>query len=131
MLDLDGVIVEWVDLPGLRRTEDPIEEAAIAASLPILEQATLVVHLVAPDVFDPGLPPGIEPIEGILRVGTKSDLSPSSPAEGDLDLLVSARADVGISELARRIRDAIVRPEDLVGAGRWRFSDVLPRSDDA
>ncbi len=130
LLDLDGVIVEWVDLPGLRRTDDPIEAAAIAASLPVLKQATLIVHLVAPDVPDPGLPSGLEPVEGVLKVGTKCDLA-SAGSIGDLpDLRVSALEGVGITELAGRIRTLIVRPEDLAASGRWRFTAALPEPDD-
>lgn len=128
LLDLDGVIVEWVDLPGLRRTDDPIEEAAITASLPILKQATLIVHLVAPDVPDPGLPPGIAPAEGVLQVGTKSDLPQAASVDDPPDLRVSALEAVGITELARRIRNLIVRPEDLAAPGRWPFSAALPGS---
>ena len=98
-----------IELPfKLKQGQIEVEEAAIAASLPILEQATLIVHLVAPDVIDPGLPAGIEPEEGVLRVGTKSDLPRTGADDGSLDHRVSALEGVGIGDLAQQIGRAHV-----------------------
>ncbi|MBC03843.1 MAG: hypothetical protein CMJ34_11170 [Phycisphaerae bacterium] len=118
-LDLAGVVVEWIDTPGLRRTDDPIEERAIEASLEAIREATLVVRLLAPDVPDPELPDDLSPEEGILDVRSKIDLQPES-APG-----ISAVTGEGIPELAMELRDRIVRPEDLSSNGRWCFCDEL------
>ncbi|MCP4833337.1 MAG: GTP-binding protein [Phycisphaera sp.] len=120
-LDLGGVVVEWIDTPGLRETDDPIELAAIQASLAAIRTATLVVRLRAPDVADPRLPDDLAPAEGILDVRSKSDLR---PARGT-DIGVSARTGEGIVELARAVRSRIVREEDLSSTGRWAFHEEL------
>jgi tRNA modification GTPase len=51
LADLDGVAVLLVDTPGLRATEDPIEQAAIAGSRAQVAAADVVVV-----VFDAGRP---------------------------------------------------------------------------
>ena len=120
-LDLAGVVVEWIDTPGLRKTDDPIEQAAIDASVSAIRTATLVVRLLAPDVPDPRLPEGLAPEEGILDVHSKIDLEPPSvPGFG-----VSAATGAGILELARELRSRIVRDDDLTARGRWCFCDEL------
>ena len=120
-LDLAGVVVEWIDTPGLRKTEDPIERAAIDASLSAIRSATLVVRLVAPDVPDPRLPDGLSPEEGILDVHSKIDLQPQSGPEPG----VSAVTGEGIRELAGELRTRIVREDDLASKGRWCFCEEL------
>ena len=124
-LDLRGVVVEWIDTPGLRETDDLIEQAAIQASLAAIRAATLVVRLHAPDIEDPRLPDDLSPAEGILDVHSKSDLQPPDGT----DIGVSARTGEGIVELARTVRSRIVREEDLSSLGRWVFHDELRSSE--
>ena len=124
-LDLRGVVVEWIDTPGLRETDDPIEQAAIQASLAAIRAATLVVRLHAPDIEDPRLPDDLSPAEGILDVHSKSDLQPPDGT----DIGVSARTGEGIVELARTVRSRIVREEDLSSLGRWVVHDELRSSE--
>ena len=123
-LDLDGVVVEWLDTPGLRDSEDPIETAAIAAAMEAIRHAVLVIHLVAPDVEDAGLPEGLAPVEGVLRVRGKADLLGHRAAcanEDEIDLRVSAVTGEGITAFASVVRNRIVRAEDLAFEGRWPF----------
>lgn len=123
-LDLDGVVVEWVDTPGLRVVDDPVESAAIAATLEAVRDAVLVVHLVAPDVEDTRLPEGLVPPEGVLRVQGKADLldhADRSPATTGMDARISAVTGEGIPELAKALRNHIVRTEDIAFDGRWPF----------
>ena len=120
-LDLAGVVVEWVDTPGLRESEDPIERSAIEASLSTIRAATLVVRLIAPNLADPRLPDGLDPEEGILEVRSKIDLR-TEPGPG---LGVSARTGRGIRELAEELRGRIIREDDLATEGRWCFCEEL------
>ena len=124
-LDLDGVVVEWVDTPGLRDTDDSIETAAIAATLDAIRPAVLVIHLMAPDVEDAGLPAGLAPAEGVLRVQGKADLLEADDGvpstDGEIDLRISALTGEGIPGLANAVRNRIVRAEDLAFEGRWPF----------
>lgn len=123
-LELDGVVVEWIDTPGLRDADDPIENAAIAAAMEAIRQAMLVIHLVAPDVEDASLPADLAPTEGVLRVQGKTDLlevdAPPSAHDG-IDLRISAVTGEGIAEFASEVRNRIVRAEDLDFEGRWPF----------
>ena len=123
-LELDGVVVEWIDTPGLRDADDPIENAAIAAAMEAIRQAMLVIHLVAPDVEDASLPADLAPTEGVLRVQGKTDLlevdAPRSAHDG-IDLRISAVTGEGIAEFASEVRNRIVRAEDLDFEGRWPF----------
>ena len=123
-LDLDGVVVEWLDTPGLRDTDDPIENAAISAAMEAIRHAVLVIHLVAPDVEDAGLPASLAPAEGVLRVRSKADLLESGavPAADDVvDLRISAVTGEGIAEFAHAVRNRVVRADDLAFEGRWPF----------
>lgn len=120
-LDLSGVVVEWIDTPGLRETDDPIEQAAIESSLAAIRTATLVVRLRAPEIDDPRLPPDLAPPEGFLDVRSKVDLLPAAGPE----IGVSARTGDGVVALARMLRSRIVRDEDLTSTGRWCFHHEL------
>lgn len=117
-LELGGVVVEWIDTPGLRETDDEIERAAIAASLDAIRRATLIVHLASPDTEDAALPATLDPPEGVLRVANKIDLC-GTPSTADL--AIGARDGIGIEALAIAIRRRIVRDEDLTFRGRWAF----------
>jgi len=122
-IDLAGVVVDWIDTPGLRESDDAIEQAAIQSSLAVIRNAVLVIHLIAPDVTDHGLPEGLAPEEGIIRVQTKSDLPATTPISADHS--VSAIDDRGMTSLAGLIRDRIVRAEDFDFEGRWAFAPGL------
>lgn len=120
LLDLNGVVIEWIDTPGLRESDDPIERAAIKASLSSIREATLIIHLTAPDVANAVLPDDLDPPEGILSVQNKVDLLGSTEVPAG-QITVSAKRGTGILELAQMIRRRIVRDADLNFNGRWRF----------
>ena len=125
-LDLDGLVVEWVDTPGFRETDDPIERAAISAARAALRDATLLVEVAAPDVET--LPESLEPASAtdVLRIWNKTDLAP--PSEGDQRFPISAETGVGIVELARMVRDRLVDADDLASSSRWCFHPSLAES---
>ncbi len=124
LIELAGVVIEWVDTPGLRDTDDPIERAAIELSLPAIHDAILVVHLTSPDTEDAPLPEALAPEEGVLRVANKRDIAP--PDASTVDFEISAAGDDGIVELAREIRRRIVRNEDLASTARWNRVGPAP-----
>lgn len=123
VLELDGVVVEWIDTPGLRESDDEIERAAIALAAEAVHAATLVVHLDSPDTDPPPLPSGLDPVAGVIRVLAKSDLPNARPDAHDL--AVSATHGEGLSELARLVRSRLVHDEDLAFTGRWSFHPTL------
>jgi tRNA modification GTPase len=122
-LEFGGVVVEWIDTPGLRATDDAIEHAAITASLPAIRGATLIVHLTSPDTENAVIPDGLAPSEGVLRVVNKLDLDPSAAELADL--AISAGTGEGVVKLAQAVRERLVRAEDLEFHGRWAFDPRL------
>lgn len=117
------IAVRWLDTPGLRRTDDPIEQHAIDLAAAAIESAHVLVALRDPR-FDWPADPG-RPID--LWVLNKIDtLSASPPGDGNspaTPLLISAADRRGLDQLQRRIIThlglANLRPEP------WAFSMPL------
>lgn len=119
MLELDGLVVRWLDLPGFRTTDDPIESQAIRMARDWAAWADLVVSC-NPDPGDGSAGEGIIPD---LSVRTKVDLS----ARGaDTGLSCSALTGQGLSELARVIRRRLLPDDILDTEAVW----ALPRPSD-
>ena len=124
-IDLDGVVVDWIDTPGLRETDDPVERAAIEATCHALGEAALLVRTKAPDVVSTAIPGDLRPAAGVIDVWNKCDLA-SAPRVVDPMIPVSATTGEGILDLARAIRSRLVHDEDLAEPGRWEFHPTLP-----
>lgn len=124
-LDLAGIRVDWIDTPGLRACDDPVEKEALALAAREVAAADLVVLLAAPDQQWAGE----EMARGraALRVMSKGDLDPLrlAPIAAEAECVVSSRNRRGLSELAAAIRDRLVPWEDLLHPGRWRFDERL------
>ena len=114
-IDLAGLVVRWVDTPGLRDTTDPIESEAAAAAAEVARHATLLVLCGDPSTPAPGITGGeVAPLTITLR----SDLGPPDPRA---DLAVSIPQSRGLSALVTAIRDRLVRSEALADPRPWRF----------
>ncbi|MFT3788240.1 MAG: 50S ribosome-binding GTPase [Tepidisphaeraceae bacterium] len=111
--DINGLIVQLLDTPGLRATSDAIEEQAIAQSAAPTREAGLIVVLLD----------GVEAVEGQLalarrlehecsgrtmRVLNKVDLARGEWKGVSVDCAISARDGVGVDELRRRMRDRLL-----------------------
>ena len=119
---LEGLAGNLVDLPGERRSDDPVEQRAIEMGRRFLEEADLLVALVTPE--DPDLPPLLRRPD--LVVTNKVDLGPAVTEHG-----ISALTGKGLPELARRIRETLLPEAVLRGDGRpWLFHPAL-REDEA
>ncbi|MBL9148389.1 MAG: 50S ribosome-binding GTPase [Phycisphaerae bacterium] len=120
-VNLDGLVVDWFDTPGLRDTEDPIEREAISLAKAIIDGADLVVAAAEPG----GSWPDVGRVPD-LRLLTKSDLAASHPPPSPpSDIAVSATTGAGIAEFAVRIRELLVPTEDLESPRPWIFDDRL------
>lgn len=121
MLDLAGLVVRYVDTPGLRPEGecDAIERAAVAAALAVVRTADLVLLCgdgghASPDAMALGLPDGVL----TRRVGLRRDLG---PALGAVDVETSAATGLGLEALAALVRETLV-PDDVLRDPRpWRF----------
>jgi predicted GTPase len=114
LIDLAGLVVRWVDTPGLGRGADEIAREAEEIARGVAARADLMVA--CGDGW--ARPPEIESAGDRLTVATRADLGvPAWP----YDLAVSALHGRGVPELVTRVRDVLVPPV-LVADGRpWRF----------
>ena len=115
-LALDGLVVCYVDTPGVRPDQDELERAATAIARQVAERADLVLVL-----GDPHAEP-VEPWPALaaprLRVMLRSDLGGASWAS---DVRVCAIRDEGLGELAAAIRRRLSPREAALRATPWRF----------
>lgn len=117
LLDFGGVVVRFVDTPGLRTDPDPIESQALASAKRLVERADLVVSVA--DVQSPfvewsrAAPLG----KSTLRIGLRCDLGPTPGAQCS----VSSRTGSGLEQLSALIREALVSSEALADPRPWRF----------
>lgn len=125
LVELDGLVVRWLDLPGLdvQAAADPVDREAAALARAACAGADLVVRCCDPargevPAAEAGQRAGSWAGRRSLRVGLRADLG--APA-AEVDVAVSARTGAGLTELARRVREALVPEAALEHPGAWRF----------
>lgn len=121
-IELDGVACDFVDLPGDRTSDDPIEVHAITLSQSYLREADLVLALIEPGILKP---PDLERKPDLI-VCNKADIADIgfSPEE----LLVSALTGEGIEDLALALRRILIPEEAIKSTTRpWLFHRYLMR----
>ena len=99
-----GLVVDFYDLPGFRKSDDTIEQEAIGIAKAIQNEADLVLLIADYEHV------WLEQTEKqFIRVATKSDIGRRT----DADISVCAPSNSGMSELAMLIREILVPKEDL------------------
>lgn len=113
LVELDGLVVRYVDTPGVREAGGVEAEAAGLAAA-VVRAADLVLAC-----GDPGAPPPPRPAGAAgLTVCLRADLgAPAWPAE----VVVSVRAGRGLGELAKAVRDRLAPRSLGAGEAPWRF----------
>lgn len=116
-LDLGGLVVRWLDCPGVRSGANEIERRARAAAEAAARGADLVVSCA--DAEQDWLPelPGV----GVVRIATRADLGTRPGAA----LNVSAARGSGLDELAALIRERLAPTSALGFEGPWLFHPRL------
>ncbi|HEX7009143.1 MAG TPA: GTPase [Phycisphaeraceae bacterium] len=134
------VAVRWLDTPGLRQSDDPLEQQAIELAHQVLERADVLVAMRDPATDWPE--PQATPRPPQVWVMNKIDdlpepgLPPSSTrgTRPDDPLPISAAHERGLDALQRVILDRLGLAE-LDDAEPWAFSptlrDALQRGDEA
>ena len=132
-IDLGGLVVDWHDTPGLRRTHDSIEAKALDLARRLLEHADLVIAMTDLEQAWPVLRRDAD-----LRVINKVDLlgsaqtRPRPPVDGhradNEPIRTSALTGTGLSELVTAVRDRLVPPADRLHPGPWLFDPRLTQS---
>lgn len=117
-LDLGGLVVRYVDTPGVHpvpgTAEGQVLAEAQAAAAMVAAGADLILlcsDLTAGEVAGP---PGVE----VVRVGLRSDLG---PGPGPVDVRVSAYTGAGLVELVGLIRERLVPSRLLADPRAWVF----------
>lgn len=119
LLDLGGLVVRYIDTPGVSRTpRDELDAEAQQIAMRVATGADLL--LLCADATAAFLPPvALSPMASVVRVGLRSDLGVVAEA----DVRVSARTGAGMAELVTRLREELV-PMAVLSDGRaWAFWD--------
>ncbi len=128
MLDLGGLVVRWVDTPGVDETVAVGEELKLVG--PVFQSADLVIHAIDHDdaqgQLDPRLIDLINPMIPTLRVRVRSDLGAGIDGldcADYADCSCSSQTGEGIQTLAQTIKERLVPSEALADPRPWRFWD--------
>ncbi|MCB9845383.1 MAG: 50S ribosome-binding GTPase [Phycisphaeraceae bacterium] len=116
MLELDGLTLRYVDVPGFRAKPDDLELQAIDIAMEVARRADLL--LLCGDATHP--PP--DPIGTIpfLRIALRRDLGPPGFLA---DAETAAASDQGLAGLARAVRRSLVSDRALNDPAPWKFWD--------
>jgi hypothetical protein len=117
-IDLAGLVVRYIDTPGLRNNADVVESQAIESLRALLPAADLLLlcadSTACVEAWEP--PSGAPQI----CVGLRSDLGPACCR---VDVSVSIHHSETLSVLVRRIREHLVPTADLLDPAPWVFWD--------
>ncbi len=120
-----GVVVRWVDAPGVRESADfgdEIEAEAVRLARAVISSAGLVVICGdSASGFAPADELGVPVGAPILHVATRCDLGVAEGAE----IETAAKLSDGVAELADAVRRAVVPDEALEWDGPWLFDERL------
>lgn len=113
-IDMAGLVVRYVDTPGLGRSGDAVEAEAESIARRVIASADLVLAC-----GDAGSrPPSVGPPGSTITVALRRDLGrPGWPH----DAATSALTGEGIPALVALIRDRLVPPSVMADGRPWRF----------
>ncbi|MEM9753124.1 MAG: GTPase [Planctomycetota bacterium] len=121
----DAVAVRWLDTPGLRSSDDAVEQAAIAAARDAIQRADVLVVLRSPDIDWPDA--DALPREADLRVLNKADTRPDGFSAEPGVLPISAKHRDGLDRLAEAVLGTLGLPDPPNATEPWAFSETLRR----
>ncbi len=125
-LNLEGIVVDWFDTPGVRTHADDVEAHASALAATMLQSADLVVLLSAPGLGWHSLS-----ITGCaaptLKVLNKCDTPQAATCDerADAALEVSAARGDGLSTLVQHVKETLIPRAYLDSTEPWWFSSHL------
>ncbi len=122
-----GVVVRWLDTPGLRRTADPIERRAIELASRVIREADVVVAMRDPPIDWPAPQAlyGRQPDVWVLnKIDDAIDTPGADGASPDRALKISGLTGANVARLGRVVLDRLGLT-DLVAPRLWAFSAAL------
>jgi len=125
MINLAGLAVRWVDMPGIDARIGNAPEIAIGVE--VARRADLIVHCIdAGDergALDPRIDAVIPPSSPVVRVGLRADLGQHRVP---VDVAVSlAEEDARAAELVEHLREVLLPAEAMEEATPWAFWRAL------
>ncbi|TVQ63543.1 MAG: hypothetical protein EA379_03825 [Phycisphaerales bacterium] len=121
LVDLDGLLVRWVDTPGLRPGAADAEREAVALALDAARGADLLVLCADPgEPFPDQISSAISGV-GSIRVGLRADTGETPGAEAHVCALLPD----DVRRLAGTLRRRLLSDDDLAWGGPWAFCDAL------
>ena len=114
-LELAGLTVRYLDLPGLGRPRDELDAAAQALARSAAARADLVLRCRDPLNEAPAWSAGVG--QTVLEVGLRGDLG----AIPGVAACVSVKLGEGLASLVAAVREALVPGADLADPGPWKF----------
>lgn len=116
-LELDGLVVRWLDAPGVDLGDDDV----LAAAQELANQAIAAADLVlwCADAAGP------EPEAPGLKIAMRADLLDGPPPPW-ADAAVSTVDNRGLEDLARLVRSRLLPDTALAHPGRWGFWTPTP-----
>lgn len=125
-----SVAVRWMDTPGLRRSEDPIETQAIAMARSVIESAAVLIAMRDPAIDWPesqALPrtPDIWVMNKTDTLPSHDAAESSDGASPDRPLYVSASSGEGIERLENRVLRSLGFVEEPRTPELWAFTPTL------
>jgi len=125
-----SVAVRWMDTPGLRRSDDPIETQAIAMAHSVIESAAVLIAIRDP-VIDWPEPQALPRTPDIWVMNKTDTLPPHTMSEGDegqsadRPLWISASSGHGLEQLERWVLRSLGFVEEPQTPEIWAFSSTL------
>jgi hypothetical protein len=114
-LDLAGLVVQYVDTPGVQGAPaDDIQRESQEIARNVASGADLV--LLCADVRHPFIDPPADASRR-LRVGLRADMGNTPGAQ----VSVCARTGAGLAELVGAVREALVPAREIADPAPWRF----------
>ncbi|UYV11756.1 MAG: 50S ribosome-binding GTPase [Phycisphaera sp.] len=130
-LELDGLVVRWLDAPGVDLAGDDVLAEAQALAEHAIAAADLVIwcqdasEKTPSDREDAATSPAGSGGGNRITVATRADLHPGPPPTW-ADAAVSTVACRGLPDLARLVRQRLVSDEALTHPGAWGFWTPTP-----
>lgn len=113
LLNLGGLVVRYVDTPGMRIGAPVVERQALATAMELVNRADLVLAC-----GDGDSPAPMVSARAVIRVGLRADVKPIA---WSADIKVCAPRGEGIESLVNLARDVLL-PEDAMRDERpWKF----------
>lgn len=113
LLDLGGVVVRYVDTPGMRLGAPVVERRALSTAMELVNRADLVLAC-----GDGEQPAPMLSARCVIRVGLRADLKPIAWAA---DVKVCVPRGEGIESLVKLAREMLVPADAMRDDRPWRF----------